>query len=81
MKRGSRIEDVEKLKRERLEVIKKLNVWKSNGYRPVYIDETHWQMGLVSKRARSKTGTTPVVHMGSGVKNITVIASMSDLGF
>lgn len=71
---------IEALKDQREIVVQKMLSLIGQGYRPIFIDEAHWQMGLVSKRARSDVGVPAVVHMCSGSSEITVIASMSDIG-
>lgn len=80
VKRGSKVNDIERLKDERIVVVHKLVSYIEQGYRPLFLDETHWMLGLVTQQARSAVGTTPVVHMACAASDITVIASMSDLG-
>lgn len=78
--RSSRVEDIETLKDQRIEVIKKLHSFKAAGYRVLYLDESHWNLGIISRRARSEVNTPAVVHSNCSPTSITVIATMSDLG-
>lgn len=78
--RSSPTTDIEKLKDERIVVIQKLHHYISKGFRPLFVDETHWRLGLVSKRARSEKGSPSVVHQSSSSSDLTVIASCSEIG-
>lgn len=77
--RGSRVCEINNLKEERKIVVRKFLAYLESGYRPIFVDESHWMMGLVTGRARAEIGTTPVVHMANSATHITVIASMSDI--
>lgn len=68
------------LKDDRIVVVKKLNTYISKGYRPIYVDESHWDLGLLAGRARSPIGETPICYAPNSDERVTVIASMSDLG-
>lgn len=78
--RGSNKDNIPDLIEQRKTVVRKLIQFQESGFRPVYVDETHWQMGLVTGRGRAPIGETPIVHMRSNSSEITIISSMCDLG-
>lgn len=78
--RGSNESTIDNLKDQRKVTVRKLIEFQEKGYRTVFVDESHWQMGLVSGRARAPSGTTPVVHTSRNCSDITIIAAMADIG-
>lgn len=68
------------LNKSRLKVVLDMIGYMEQGLRPVFVDESHWSMGYIHGRARDFSGNTPVVHSKSGNSQLTVIASMSDVG-
>lgn len=56
--RDIRAEQDISLKQKRKDILYELNNYISRGFRPLYIDESHWDLGIIAGRARSEIGTT-----------------------
>lgn len=67
-------------KRRRKEVIREVSNREIGGYRTVFIDEVHWEIGLIRNRGWSPKGQQGFDNCNSRRLEITAIASISDLG-
>ncbi|KAK8815160.1 hypothetical protein WA158_003372 [Blastocystis sp. Blastoise] len=67
-------------KEKRIEVIQKLNLLESRGHMIVYVDESHWEVGLVHRHLRSPRGEKAFDNCNSRALSITALTSISTLG-
>lgn len=58
------------------DAIYELDSYISRGFHPLYIDESHWDLGVIAGRARSEIRTKPICYSPSGGERVIFLAAM-----
>jgi len=68
------------IKQRRVDVIRELTGAAAAGYFAVYVDETHWEVGLLRRRARAPVGRPSLAPPPPRTTTVSAIASLTELG-